>query len=513
MVETIEKRVEENDRLFELVRKSKEEWVATFDAIHDLISIHDREYRILKVNKALARKVGSTPEELIGRNYYELLYGEGGPSAALLHEKTFATGEVVDAESDDMVIGGTFRVTTFPVFNDRGGVWACVHVARDITQEKLLREQLLHSEKLSSVGKLVAGIAHELNNPLMGIMGFSQILMDMPGDKKIEEVKDKLQKIYHESLRTAKIVQNLLTFARANRTERGYHDVNEIIRHTLELREYSLKANNIEVVLDLDPGLHKTMADLFQLQQVFINLMNNAEDAMVASKGRGRLHISTRSRPGKTEITFADTGPGIPKEIIHKVFDPFFTTKEVGRGTGLGLSITHGIITEHGGTIDIRSEPGQGAVITIELPVVKREQWAVVERATGAGRLDESITAGKRVLVVDDEKSVRDTLSDILSKEGFAVDTAREGREALDLMGSRRYSLVVTDIKMPGVSGMELYRSIVEKHRYLKNRVIIFTGDVFSEDILGFLKETKVPHILKPFEMKELIGLIKETLS
>lgn len=513
MLDTLEKRADENARLFELVKKSKEEWVATFDAIQDLISIHDRKYRILKVNKALARKFDSTPEELIGRNYYELLHGLYAPMPDNPHQRTFSTGEVVDAEVDDMVFGGTYRVTSFPVFNEYGDVWACVLVARDITHEKLLREQLLHSEKLSSVGKLVAGIAHELNNPLMGIMGFSQILMDMPGEKKLDDIKDKLQKIYHESLRTAKIVQNLLTFARANKTERGYHDVNEIVRHTLELREYSLKANNIDVSLDLEEDIPKTMVDLFQLQQVIINLINNAEDAMVAESGKGSLKISSKSKPGKIRITFADDGPGIPKEIVHKVFDPFFTTKEVGKGTGLGLSITHGIITEHGGSIGIKSEPGRGAAITVELPVVKREQWAVVEKAAVGGGLDLDITSGKNVLVVDDEKSVRDALSDILSKEGFSVDTAREGREALDMMENRRYSLIITDIKMPGVSGMDLYESILSKHRYLKGRVIILTGDVFSEDIKDFFESTKVPYILKPFEMKELLDLIKDTLS
>ncbi len=512
MLDTLEKRAGENIRLLELVKKSKDEWVATFDAIQDLISIHDRENRVLKVNKALAHKLGSTPEELVGSDYYDLFFGGEKPKGDPPHLRTFSTGEVVDVEVEEMTFGGTYRVTTFPVFNDAGEIWACVHVARDITQEKMLREQLLHSEKLSSVGKLVAGIAHELNNPLMGIMGFSQILMDVPPERPVEEVKDKLRKIYHESMRTAKIVQNLLTFARANKTERGYHDINEILRHTLELREYAFTASNITVELKLEEELPKTMVDLFQLQQVFINIMNNAEDAMVDAHGRGHLVISTSRRPGKIQISFVDDGPGIPPDVVHKVFDPFFTTKEVGKGTGLGLSITHGIITEHGGTIDITPAPGGGTAMTIELPVVEREQWAVVRQAVDAG-LDRSITTGKRVLVVDDEKSIRDALADILTKEGFSVDTAREGREALDLLGSRRFSLVITDVKMSGISGIELFDTIQEKHRYLKDKVIVLTGDVFSEDVNAFIKRTGVPHILKPFEMKTLHALIKEVLT
>lgn len=512
MLDSLEKRADENKKLFELVTKSKEEWVATFDAIQDLISIHDKDYRILKINKALARKFNAQPEELIGRKCHDLLYCKNEPNLSCPHSKTLRTAEVASAEADDMVFEGTFKITTFPVFNEDGEVWASVHVARDITQEKLLREQLLHAEKLSSVGKLVAGIAHELNNPLMGIMGFSQILMDTPGDKKVDDVKEKLRKIYHESLRTAKIVQNLLTFARAKKTEREYHNINEIVKHTIELREYSLKANNIKVNLALEENLPRTMVDLFQLQQVFINIINNAEDAMVAAKGSGKLQIKTRKNRRKIEIIFKDDGPGIPREIVHKVFDPFFTTKDVGKGTGLGLSITHGIITEHGGTIDIMSPDGGGTTVAIDLPIVEKEQWVEVKKAVETNELTKSILSGKRVLVVDDEKSIREALNDILVREGFKVDTARDGREALEILERNKFTLLITDFKMPGVDGKDLYNSVLKKHQYLKEKVIILTGDVFSQDIRDFLDNTGCPHMLKPFEPKELIGLIQNLM-
>jgi len=512
MLDSLEKRAEENKKLFELVIKSKEEWVATFDAIQDLISIHDADYRILKINKALARKFNSTPEELIGKKCYELLYCRHESKLSCPHSRTLATGEIADAEVDDMVFEGTYKVTTFPVFNNEGRVWASVHVSRDITQEKMLREQLLHAEKLSSLGKLVAGIAHELNNPLMGIMGFSQILMDTPGEKKLDDIKDKLRKIYHESLRTAKIVQNLLTFARAKKTEREYHCINDIIKHTIELREYSLKANNIKVVLELEEGLPRTMVDLFQLQQVFINIINNAEDAMVAANGRGTILIRTRKKRNKVEISFKDDGPGISREIIHKVFDPFFTTKDVGKGTGLGLSITHGIVTEHGGTIDIASAEEGGAVVTVELPIVEKAQWAEVARAV-TGEAKESAFTGKRVLIVDDEKTIRETLQDIFTREGFRVETARDGREALDLIEKEKFALVITDLKMPGYGGMDLYGSILKKHAYLKDKMIILTGDVFSEDVREFLSASGCPYVLKPFEPKKLIEMAVRLLS
>jgi PAS domain S-box-containing protein len=513
MLDSLEKRAEENKKLFELVIKSKEEWVATFDAIQDLISIHDADYRILKINKALARKFNSTPEELIGKRCYELLYCKNEPKHMCPHSRTLATGEIADAEVDDMVFEGAYKVTTFPVFNNEGRVWASVHVSRDITHEKMLREQLLHAEKLSSLGKLVAGIAHELNNPLMGIMGFSQILMDTPGEKKLDDVKDKLRKIYHESLRTAKIVQNLLTFARAKKTEREYHCINDIIKHTIELREYSLKANNIKVSLELEEALPRTMVDLFQLQQVFINIINNAEDAMVAANGRGTILIKTRKKRNKVEISFKDDGPGISREIIHKVFDPFFTTKDVGKGTGLGLSITHGIVTEHGGTIDIASAEEGGAVVTVELPIVEKAQWAEVTKAVQTGAARDGALSGKRILIVDDEKTIRETLQDIFTREGFRVETARDGREALDLIEKEKFALVITDLKMPGYGGMDLYESVLKKHAYLKEKIIILTGDVFSEDVREFLNASGCPYVLKPFEPKKLIEIAVKLLS
>ncbi len=513
MLDTLEKRAEENRKLFELVIKSKEEWVATFDAIQDLISIHDLDYNILKINKAFARKFNKEPEALIGRKCYEIFHCKNEPDPDCPHSKTIRTSEVASSEVDDMVFEGVYKITTFPVFNEAGKVWASVHVARDVTQERFLREQLLHAEKLSSLGKLVAGIAHELNNPLMGIMGFSQILMDSPGDKKLDDVKDKLRKIYHESLRTAKIVQNLLTFARAKKAERDYNSINDIIRHTIELREYSLKANNIQVALKLQEDLPKTMVDLFQLQQVFINIINNSEDAMVARKGGGRLEIKTRKFRKRIEITFKDDGPGVPKEIIHKVFDPFFTTKDVGKGTGLGLSISHGIITEHGGTIDILEHSGEGAVVVICLPIVEKEQWAAVRKAVESDRSSKKSIAGLRALVVDDEKSIREALQDLLMKEGLKVEVAQDGREALEALDSRKFSLLITDVKMPGVGGMELYRTVKEKHEHLKDKTIILTGDVFSQDIKEFISESGCPHILKPFEPKELMKIIRQVLQ
>ncbi|GMR05136.1 MAG: hypothetical protein BMS9Abin23_1076 [Thermodesulfobacteriota bacterium] len=513
MLDTLEKRDAENKRLFKMIEKSKKEWLATFDSIQDLMSIHDRDGRIIRVNKALARKFKTRPEHMINISCRELFYTSDAAHEKCPHNKTVATGTVMDVEVDELAVEGTYKITTFPVLDEAGNVSAVVHVARDITLEKLLREQLLHAEKLSSVGKLVAGIAHELNNPLMGIMGFSQILLDTPDDKSVKDVKGKLEKIYHESLRTAKIVQNLLTFARAKKTEREYTSINEALIHTNELRGYSLKANNIAITLDLDKDLPATMTDKYQIQQVFINIINNAEDAMVEANGGGNLTIRTRKKAGKIEITFIDDGPGIPKNIVNKVFDPFFTTKEVGKGTGLGLSITHGIITEHGGTIDIRNGPGGGAIVTVTLPIVKKDLWDEVWKAFEGEGEATAPHGEENVLIADDELSIRESLSGILTRRGFNVDVVKNGGEALEALKKKDYNLVITDLKMPGVNGIELYREIEKKYPALKKRVIMLTGDVFSEDAKRFLAEKKCPVLLKPFEPRELVDAINKVLS
>ncbi len=516
MLDIIEKRDRESINLINTIRKSQREWVATFDAIQDLIAIHDKNGVILKANKALARRFNAEPQELIGKKCDDICVSRCDKSILCPRPEVFRKGKIVSYEMDDPNLGGTYNVTTFPLFDEKGEVMAAVHVARDITKEKMLKSQLLHSEKMSSLGKLVAGIAHEINNPLMGITGFCQLIMDMPDDKSIKDVRDKLQKIYREAIRTTKIVQKLLTFARARKPERGYHNINEVLKDVLSLREYSLKTSNINIVTEFDPSLPGTMVDFYQLQQVFINLINNSVDAILSEAQSGTIYISTRTgRNRMIEITFRDTGPGVPQDIIEKVFDPFFTTKESGKGTGLGLSISYGIIKEHGGSIDIKNHEEGGAVVTISLPVVEKsethEQGIYIEPQS---MISEQSRKNLRILVVDDEASIREALSDMLTKQGFSVETARDGNDGfMMLKKGEEFSLIIADIKMPGMDGKEFYKKVAEEFPRLRRRVILITGDVISGDVKEFIKEKNLPSITKPFNMYELINLIELILT
>ncbi len=515
MLDIIEKRDRENRELISLIQRSQREWVATFDAIQDLIAIHDRNGIILRANKALARRFNTEPQEIIGRRCKDVFPCADNKAVLCPKPEVFQQGRVVSCELDDSSLDGTYSVTVFPIFGENGEVVAAVQVARDVTREKMLKSQLLHSEKMSSLGKLVAGIAHEINNPLMGITGFCQLIMDMPDDKNIKDVRDKLQKIYREAIRTTKIVQKLLTFARARKPERGYHNINDILKDVLSLREYSLKTSNINIVTELARDLPYTMVDYYQFQQVFINLINNSVDAILSKDQEGTIHITTRTGRNRTiEIAFRDTGAGVPEDIIEKVFDPFFTTKESGKGTGLGLSISYGIIKEHGGSIYIRNHEDGGAVVTISLPIVEKyethEQGIYAETQ---GRIPERNRKNLRVLVVDDEASIREALSDMLLKQGFSVETARGGSEAFMMLKKMDFSLIIADVKMPGMDGKELYKKVAEKFPHLRRKFILITGDVISGDVKEFIKEKNLPSITKPFNMYELVNLIELILT
>ncbi len=514
MLDIIEKRDRENVKLIDTIRKSQREWIATFDAIQDLIAIHDKNGVILKANKALARRFNTKPQDIIGKRCEEVFLCDD-KSILCPRPEVFKNGKIVSYEMDDPSLGGTYSVTTFPLFDEKGEVVAAVHVARDITKEKMLKSQLLQSEKMSSLGKLVAGIAHEINNPLMGITGFCQLIMDMPDDKSVRDIRDKLQKIYREAIRTTKIVQKLLTFARARKPERGYHNINDILKDVLSLREYSLKTSNINIVTELAPDLPHTMVDFYQLQQVFINLINNSVDAILSEEQTGTIYITTRTvKDRMIEIVFRDTGPGLPEDIIEKVFDPFFTTKESGKGTGLGLSISYGIIKEHGGSIDIRNHEEGGAVVTISLPVVEKDETATYDMYIEPQSMaSERGKKNLRILVVDDEASIREALSDMLSKEGFSVETARDGNEAFTRLKERDFSLIIADIKMPGMDGKEFYKRVSKEFPTLRRRIILITGDVISGDVKEFIKEKNLPSITKPFNMYELINLIEIILT
>lgn len=370
------------------------------------------------------------------------------------------------------------------------------------------QSQLVQAEKMSAVGLLVSGVAHELNNPLAGVVGYSQLLLKSDCD---ERVRRGLEKINREAERCKKIVQNLQTFARKHKPQKDYVGVNGILESTMELRSYQLKVDNIVVQADLDADLPKTMADFHQLQQVFLNLIINGHQAMVSSGKGGLITLRSRRREDWISVQIEDSGPGIPPENLGRVFDPFFTTKEVGQGTGLGLSICYGIIEEHKGRISVRNGAGGGALFTVELPICEPD--VSIEEVASAG--DTEIVGGgprKNILVVDDELAIIDILYQVLKMDGHRVDTALNGAIALRKIQKESYDVIISDLKMPGMSGQELYQKVRELDCDLSRRIIFSTGDVVSSDTRSFLEQSGNSYLQKPFEIDTIRKIVQSVL-
>lgn len=304
-------------------------------------------------------------QQMVGGRYMARLRGEELPSVYSFRV-VGKEGNIVWVEINAVVISWEGRPATLNFLTD-------ITERKKAEEEKQRMEgQLLLAGRLAAVGELSAGVAHELNNPIAAIQGFAQLLTSR--NDLDETMKNDLGIIYREAQRAAKITQNLLSFARRHEPEKNLISLNEVIEKTLELRAHQMKVNNIELVVDFAADLPKTMADFFQMQQVFVNIINNAEQAMVGAHGKGRLVVKTQKVGDMIQISFADDGPGIPEENMKRIFDPFFTTKEVGKGTGLGLSICYGLVEAHGGRIYARSKLGEGATFVVEIPIVAEGQ-------------------------------------------------------------------------------------------------------------------------------------------
>ena len=444
---------------------------------------------------------GYAPEELVGRDV-----GVLGRNVANADEISAAfLAATTRGEPWTQAVAATRRsgenfpilISASPRYGSGGEVTGVVTIGVDLTEQVEGERRLMQSAKLAAIGELVAGVAHELNNPLTVVKTTAALL---EGELRGEAAED-ARAIREHADRAARIVRGLLHFARRTPHERAPTDLNGVVGRVCAFREGGLRAAHVALETRFAPDLPLTLADGPQLEQVVLNLLSNAEQAIASGRGRGRVAVSTEAGDGVLRFRVADDGPGIPEEVRARVFDPFFTTRGVGEGTGLGLAVSHGIVAEHGGTVTVKSEPGAGAVFTVEIPLVPVPDPDAPPPPPGPA---EPAPAPRRVLVVDDEAGLRRIVRRYLEGRGHRVDEAGSGGEALERIGAAEYDAVLLDLKMPEMPGDELFRVLRERHPETAGRVVFATGDVISPARRAFLDASGRPAFEKPFDLAEV---------
>ena len=404
------------------------------------------------------------------------------------------------------------RVLSLSLNRVRGGAFEepmVLLVAEDVTEQRRVQEQLMQSEKLSSLGEMISGVAHELNNPLATVMGYAQLLLEA---EVPAELRRMLQVVDSESVRCQKIVHNLLAFARRHPPERRRLEAGELVRGAVDLVAYALRSEGVGVQVDIEDNLPPLLGDAHQLQQVFLNILNNAHQAMENVSGPRRVRVTARRGADGVRFEFSDSGPGITPQHLPRLFDPFFTTKGVGKGTGLGLSLAYGVVREHGGSLEASNNPQGGACFAVTLPAAAALQDGAGEAALPAPRAAGSLAAGRRILIVDDEQLLASVMREALLGEGYGVEVANDGEQALRLLGEASFDLVISDVKMPNMSGRDLHREILRRNPGLAGRVLFSTGDVVNPATLRFFEETRSQYITKPFKLSDLRRVVRSLL-
>ncbi len=493
---------------------------------------------IRAVNSRFGQMVGLAPEELARIKTLDDLIAS--LSARTADPGTFAENWNRLAHSTEGALREELQLVrpvprlldraTRPILDEKGILLGRVEIYRDLTAQRVFQSRLLQTDKLAELGQMVTGVAHELSNPLTSILGYAQRLLlrrDTLGESS------EARQIYQEAERATAILRQLLLSARESRPERRPVALNQIVSRTLALQRFSLAADNVHVQLDLDPVLPFVQGDAGQLQQVLVNLIGNARQAIEEQGKDGTIRVKTRRiAEQRVLLEVSDDGPGIPQAIQARIFDPFFTTKPAGVGTGLGLAIVLGIVREHGGRLQLTSNLGQGTIFSIELPATAAVEMPLpatggaspvrprLETLPALQLLDTAQAgaalgawAGTRVLVLEEEPTVARLIADVLEDEGLRVDVLLDPREALDRTAREGYALAICDMKMPELDGEHFYQALTLAQNPLRERFLFVTGDVLAAHTREFLERNHLPHVAKPFRVEELTEKIRSVLE
>lgn len=484
---------------------------AAIENLHEGVAlISAEEGQILYANRAYGQILGFDPDEPEKPRLFDFdPAGQAPPYSEVsqvvrdrggwrgrIRRRRFGDGREVDL---DVALGHV---------NQTGGKESILFaVIRDVTEQIRSERQLHRAERLAGIGTLVGGVAHELNNPLAAIIGLTElILLDAQGP----ELREDLETIRREAERMAAIVSDVRLLARDTQEENRQREplqLNQVVRHVVKTRGYSLRTHNIELCEDLSGDLPPIHADRGQIEQVLLNLIVNAEHAVSSAASDRRITLRTRRTDSGVSAEVADNGSGIRPEHLERIFDPFFTTKSPGEGTGLGLSMVSRLITEHGGQVHVESEVGVGTTFRIDLPAIA----AVPQEPPARGSAEAGSKRKLRILAVDDEASVRNVLVRYLTRRGHQVQEASDGSRAIDVLDSDPdgFDIILSDLRMPGLGGEQLLARLRERNDGMEHRLVFLTGDTATEQAKQILRESKVPVLTKPLDMASVAGVLE----
>jgi PAS domain S-box-containing protein len=502
-----------NALLFRDVQREAAEHQATgeklrrvLDCTPDLIVAVDVEGRVTQFNRGAEILTGRATAEALGRRLPEILGPQVGTAGGGDAGREPRDVSLHRADGERLEISLASAPLTGPDGERAGRVW----VGRDVTKLRRVEKSLAQAERLSSLGEVVAGVAHELNNPLTGVVGYAELLRLKA--QRADEIQD-LERIVESAGRCQRIVHKLLSFARKHPPEMKYQSLNDCVAKVIDLKSYHLRTSRITVVLELDPGLPDTCFDFHQIEQVVLNLLNNAEQAIASIRRPGRIVLRTSVRGEWVLLEVEDDGPGVPAAARDRIFDPFFTTKPIGMGTGLGLSVSYGIVNEHGGRIELDPEAAAGgARFTVWLPLVPERSSAAQPSATPVERRERAL-GGLRILLADDDAIVLDLLAAMLSAEGAEVTPTRDGCEAWERLQGQDYDLIVADLRMPNVDGQQLYERVACERPELVRRFVFATGDLARQETLAFLEGLPNRILAKPFEVETVRRVLSQAAA
>ena len=486
-----------------------------FEATSDAVFLVDMwTLNILEANHAAERLTKFSTDAMRGMPFPKICpVLNSAPGNVLQHQKSFKAVfrpyeefYMVQANGGRVVCEGE---AVLAEWRQRLVFQVSVH---DVGERRQLAEQIHRAEKLSALGQLVAGVAHELNNPLAIVMGQAQLLA---GRTHIDEsLRQSVDCIRKQSERASRIVCDLLSYARPSEPNKTPVDLNRVIRDVLEWRRTAFEADNITVRTGLAKGLPLTKADRVQVEQILTNLLGNAIDALKNQPLPREIEITTQETTSFLRFTVSDNGPGIVSEIREKIFDPFFTTKPVGHGTGLGLTICNTYVQEHHGKIWVETQPHKGAIFFVDLPLLPCEGELPAELTTLASvEAAPAEKNGRRLLIIDDEPDIVHVLEAILSEAGFNIQTASNGKEALQILSGADFDVILSDLRMPDLDGQALYQRLSESRPALAKRVVFVTGDTVSSKTREFLDGTGNLWLSKPFQLRDVLNRVQQVLS